>query len=624
VTRSTILTILIVVLAFTNLSLADAKKSDRPNILWITCEDISPNLGCYGDSYAVTPHLDSLAERSVRYTNAFAPIGVCAPARSTIITGMYACSIGTHHMRCKGVLPAGVKCFPEYLQALGYYCTNNVKTDYNFNHPKSAWNESSRKAHWRNRKTGQPFFSVFNFTITHESRIRLPEKKLRTQTKHFPPKQRYDPAKAPLPPYHPDTPEVRHDWARYYDNITVMDLHVADLLEQLQQDGLADETIVFFYSDHGAGMPRSKRWLYDSSLRVPLMIHFPEKYRHLAPSEPDSTTDRLVSFVDFAPTVLSLAGAEIPAHMQGKAFLGQQATAPRQYIFGFRDRMDERTDMLRCVRDHRYKYIRNYMPYLPYFQHQYLDYQAQMPTMRIWQQLADEGKLTDPQAQFMTMTKPSEELYDTQADPWEINNLAADPEHRVELDRLRHALRIWMHEIRDLGLLSEADLRTRFDGQSPYDAVRKDPSSYPFERIQNAAILAAEMKLVYAETLTALLKDPDSAVRYWAALGLGALSVKAQSATEALLTALKDPSPSVRLVAAEAVAGLGQEEEALPVLIVGLKHNNKWVRLQAAQILDRLDDKARPALAAMQHGCSDDKKEYVTRVLKHAIPQIEH
>ena len=611
-----------VVLAYPGLALANAKKPGPPNILWITCEDISRNLGCYGDSYAVTPHLDGLAARSVRYTHAFAPIGVCAPARSTLITGMYACSIGTHPMRCKGTLPAGVRCFPEYLKDIGYYCSNNVKTDYNFNHPKSAWDESSRRAHWRKRDKGQPFFSVFNLTTTHESRIRLPEEKIRKQTTHFPPKQRHDPVQAPLPPYHPDTPEVRRDWARYYDNITVMDLQVADLLLQLEQDGLADDTIVFFFSDHGAGMPRSKYWLYDSSLRVPLIVHFPAKFRHWAPSEPGTATDRLVSFVDFAPTVLSLAGAAIPAHMQGQAFLGKRVSKPRAYIFGFRDRMGPRTDMIRCVRDQRYKYLRNYMPYLPYFQHQYPAYHMMIPTMRVWQQLADENKLTGPQAQFMTMTKPSEELYDTQADPWEVHNLASDPDHRAVLERMRHAMRVWMHEIRDLGLLPEADLRTRFDGKPPYDAVRQEPSCYPFGRIQNAAHLAAEMKPEYADTLIALLKNPDAAVRYWAVLGLGALGDKARSAVESLRVALQDTSPSVHLGAAEALVGLGQEEEALLVLIEGLEHDNQWVRLHAAQILDRLDDRARPALAAMKQA-RRQKDEYATQVLDYAIQQME-
>ncbi|HEX7899837.1 MAG TPA: sulfatase, partial [Planctomycetota bacterium] len=244
---------------------------ERPNILWITCEDISPNLGCYGDAYAVTPHIDALAKEGVRYTKAFAPIGVCAPSRSTLILGVMAPSVGSQLMRCKATLPGAVRCFPSYLD--GYYRTNNVKTDYNFEAPKGTWDESSAKAHWRNRKPGQPFFSVFNFTSCHESQIRQPEASYRKRMEGIEP---HDPAKAPIPPYHPDTPETRRDWARYADMITFMDREVGKVLRELEEDGLAKNTIVFYFSDHGAGMPRSKRWLYDSSLRVPMIVRFPD------------------------------------------------------------------------------------------------------------------------------------------------------------------------------------------------------------------------------------------------------------------------------------------------------------------------------------------------------------
>src|SRR4051812_14590178 len=284
---------------------AGAVAARRPNILWITCEDISPNLGCYGDTYAVTPNLDRLAAQGVRYTAAFAPIGVCAPSRSSLITGMYAPSLGSQHMRCQAKLPPEIECFPEYLRRAGYYCTNNVKTDYNFKH-KGTWDESSNKAHWRNRGKGQPFFSVFNFVTSHESQIRLAEPAYRKRTADFTPRERHDPARAPIPPYHPDTPEVRQDWARYYDMITFMDKQIGEILRQLDEDGLADDTIVFYFSDHGAGMPRSKRWLYDSSTRVPLIVRFPGRLAAQAPGSPGTATDRLVSFVDFGPTVLSL------------------------------------------------------------------------------------------------------------------------------------------------------------------------------------------------------------------------------------------------------------------------------------------------------------------------------
>jgi len=456
----------------------------RPNILWITCEDISPNLGCYGDTYARTENLDRLAAHGVRYTNAFAPIGVCAPARSTLITGVWPTKLGTHNMRCSMTIPPKIRCFTTYLRRAGYYCSNNVKTDYNFKTPPDAWDESSRKAHWRKRKPGQPFFSVFNFTTTHESRIRRPEAEFARLTSRLRPDQRHDPARAPVPPIHPDTPEVRRDWARYYDLITALDIQVADLLAELEADGLADETIVFFFSDHGAGMPGYKRWLWDSGIHVPLIIRVPEKYRHLAPDPPGTVTDRLVSFIDFAPTVLSLAGVPIPDHMDGRPFLGPQAGTPRRYIYAFRDRMDERYDCIRAVCGKRYHYIRNFLPQLPYAQ--YLSYQYETPTMQVWQRLADEGKLVGPQRRYFQPTKPAEELYDVSTDPHMIHNLAGDPKHAGALERMRSELFRWMSSTRDLGLMPEYEIHRRSDGTTPYE-MRLDPAAYPFDRVLKAA-----------------------------------------------------------------------------------------------------------------------------------------
>ena len=598
-----------------------ADTPGRPNIVWITCEDISPNLGCYGDDYAVTPNLDRLATQGVRYTSAFAPIGVCAPSRSSLITGMYAPSLGSQHMRCQGTLPDSVKCFPQYLRRAGYYCTNNVKTDYNFKYDPAAWDESSARAHWRKRGEGQPFFSVFNFVSSHESQIRLPEAQFRERTAGFTPRERHDPARAPIPPYHPDTPEVRRDWARYADMITFMDRQAGGVLKQLDDDGLAGDTIVFFFSDHGAGMPRSKRWLYDSSTRVPLIVRFPERYAGLAPGKPGTTTDRLVSFVDFGPTVLALAGADVPSHMQGKPFLGAWAAGPRRYVYGFRDRMDERTDLIRSVRDERYKYIRNYMPQLPWFGSQHISYMHEMPTMRVWQRLADAGELAGTPSVFMAPEKPMEELYDTRADPWEVRNLADSPEHRDALERLREARRAWQEEVVDLGLLPEADLRTRFGGEAPYAAVRRDPGSYPLRRIADAADLANRREPSALPKLVGLLSDGDPAVRYWAAVGIGSLGTDSALAAKSMAGALADPSATVRVAAADALCRIGQVDRALPTLVAGLKDVNPWVRLQSIQVLDRLGDAARPALEALKAARADGN-EYVVRVAEHAVGQL--
>lgn len=429
---------------------ATAQDVDRPNILWITVEDISPDLGCYGDEYAVTPRLDRLAREGVRYLNAFGHAGVCAVNRTGIITCMYPTTIGTQHMRCKGVPPAYVKCFTEYLRAAGYYCTNNVKTDYNFDAPVTAWDENSRTADWRGREPGQPFFSVINLTTTHESQIRLPAEKFAQRNAELTAEERHDPNKAVLPPYYPDTPVVRHDWANYYDLITVMDHQVGEILDRLDSDGLADETIVFYYSDHGRGLPRAKRWLYDSGMQIPLIIRWPDK--HAA----GEVNDELVAMIDFGPTVLSLAGVPIPDYMQGQAFLGDQKAPPREYIYGARDRMDETYDIIRAVRDKRFKYLRNYEPEKTYAQP--IAYMDQMPTMQELRRLNAEGRLDPIQALFFRPTKPREELFDTVNDPHEVNDLAGSPEYADVLERMRAVHERWREETGDLGLIPEAEL----------------------------------------------------------------------------------------------------------------------------------------------------------------------
>lgn len=449
------------VLARLPLKAGELPPSERPNFLWISTEDISPDLGCYGDSYSVTPNIDRFAARGVRYTSAFSHSGVCAPTRSGIITGMYPTTIGTHQMRCQGVPPADVKCFSEYLRTAGYYCTNNSKTDYQFAPPFTAWDESSRKAHWRNRGAGQPFFAVINFTISHESQIRNYSESHQQRLASLKPGERHDPAQAQLPPYYPDTPLVRKDWAQYYDNITLMDHMVGEVLAQLEEDGLAEDTIVWFWGDHGRGLPRAKRWIYDSGLQVPLIIRVPAKYRQLALHDhtqtlaPGSVNDDLVAFIDFAPTMLSLAGVRIPGHIQGRAFLGSQKAPAREAIFAARDRMDEAYDLIRAVRDKRYKYIRNYMSHLTYGQD--LEYMNLMPTMQELRRLHKEGQLTGAERQYFRETKPVEELYDIVNDPHEVHNLADDPKNKKVLKRMRKLHEQWVLNTGDMGLIPEPE-----------------------------------------------------------------------------------------------------------------------------------------------------------------------
>lgn len=560
----------------------------RPNILWITCEDMGPHLGAYGDRYATTPNLDTLASRGLLYRYAWSNGPVCAPARTAIISGMYPQSTGAEHMRSLTRLPSFARMYPQYLREAGYYTTNNSKEDYNLEKPGVVWDDSSKNGHWRNRGRGQPFFSIFNFTTTHESQIRRRPHNLV-----------HNPAEVRLPEYHPDTPEVRQDWAQYYDNITTMDQQAGRVLGELQEDGLSEDTIVFFYGDHGSGMPRSKRWPYNSGCHVPLIVHIPEKYRRLAPPDyfPGGATDRLVSFVDLAPTVLSLAGIRPPAHMQGTAFMGEYMGPEPAYLHGFRGRMDERYDMVRSVRDKRYVYIRNYMPHRIYGQ--FIAYMFETPTTAVWKSLYDQGKLNGPQRKFWE-TKPPEELYDLESDPDEVHNLAQSPEHQEILERLRKAQRDFALEVRDTGFLPEAEIHSRSSGSSPYEMAR-DGERYPLRRVLEMAEAASSLEEAQTPQLLAALKDPDSAVRHWAALGLlmrGERAVVANA--EALRKSLReDSSPYVRATAAEALGLHGGQEDrkqSLEVLIdlADLSKHGLFVALWALNSLDYLDERARP------------------------------
>ncbi len=427
----------------------------RPNILWISCEDMCPDMGCYGDAYARTPHLDRLAAQGARFDRAFAVTPVCAPCRSAIITAMYPSTIGSHHMRSSAVPPPYVKCFTEYLRAAGYWCTNDAKTDYNFPAPLTAWDECRKGADWRGRAPDEPFFAVINLEETHESQCWPIDGQLD-----------HDPARAVLPPYYPDTPTVRRNWARYYDQVTRMDAHVGRILRRLEDDGLADATVVFFWADHGRGLTRAKRWVYDSGLHVPLLVRWPGRIA------PGSARDDLVSLLDLGPTVLSLAGLQVPAHMQGRPFLGPAAGPPRDYVFATRDRMEEVYDMMRAVRDKRYKYIRNFQPEKPYAQP--IAYMDKMPMLQEMRRLHAEGRLQGPPALWFRPTKPPEELYDTLADPHEIRNLADAPDHQDVLKRMRGVLDAWMEETGDLGLVPEPELKERMRPGDVW-AVTADP-----------------------------------------------------------------------------------------------------------------------------------------------------
>jgi arylsulfatase A-like enzyme len=569
------------------------QSAKQPNILWLSCEDISPNLGCYGDQYAITPNLDRMASQGVLFNQAFVNAPVCSPSRTGIITGVYPQTLGAHFMYSKAKLPAHVTCFTKLLRAAGYYCTNKGKEDYLFFTPKDAWDESSGKAHWRKRKPGQPFFAVFNYVNTHQSQSFA--NMFGKLDSILGPAQRHDPAKAEVPPYLPDTPLVRRTLAHYHDCITVLDGLMASRLQELDDAGLTDDTIVFFWSDHGWGMPRGKMWLHDSGLRVPLIVRCGKNFRHLMPenlANPGTKTDQLVSLIDLAPTLLNLAGVQIPGYMQGEPFLGPNLPAPRRYIYGTRDRVGSYFDIARAVRDHRYKYIRNYLPHTPHFP--WNTYHDQMVALQEMRRLTAEGKLTDPAARLMEPTRAAEELYDTLADPHEVHNLVNSPNHREILERLRKEHVAWMMSIRDMGLLPEGIMQDKAADDAPFDMARRE-GAFPRELIRETALLADRGSEVLPE-IQERLTHPDAAVRWWAVVALIRLGDKSPATVDALTATLKDASPSVRITAARALWRIDPDAHVLPTLTEALKIKSHPLRLRAVVLLHDMGEQARPAL----------------------------
>lgn len=466
-------------------------------------------------------------------------------------------------------MPPGITMFPALMRQAGYYCTNNHKEDYNLETPSGVWDASSRTAHYENRNPGQPFFAVFNATVSHESAIR----NHRGDPVH-------DPATAPVPAYHPDTPLVRRDWAIYYDSVTAADAIAGERLRELEQAGLADSTIVFYWADHGSGMPRHKRWPSDSGLRVPLVIYIPPAYAHLRPADwqAGAATQRRVHFVDFAPTMLSLIGMEPPAWMQGHAFLGDFAGQEQAYLHGFRGRMDERDDLVRSVTDGRYVYIKNYMPHLSQGQH--VTYQMETPTTRQWRALYDEGQLTAAQSRFWTVPKDPEELYDLLEDPDEVNDLAGSAAHADLLQQFRQAHREHVMRVRDLGFMPEATRQELLRGQTPYE-LAGDDQRYPLEAIFAAAQLASAIDDRRPETLAQLVRlttAADASLRYWGVMGLlmRGGEVVSTHASE-LSDRLGDDSAAVKVAAARALAQFGRGAAAEQATALLLQHAD-WSR----------------------------------------------
>ncbi len=567
--------------------LTAAPLRPRPNILWVSCEDTGPQIGCYGDSHSITPNIDRLAREGIRYTNAHTVAGVCAPSRSGIITGMYPTTLGSQYMRCRVQLPDFVRCFTAYLRDEGYYCTNNAKTDYNFEPPKDSWDESSRKAHWKNRPKDKPFFAVFNIETTHEGRVRMRGAEYEKEIARLKAGERRDPRSLPLPPYYPDTEPSRRDWANYYELITAMDYQVGDRLREIEEAGLLENTIVFFWGDHGVGLPRAKRWLYEASTHVPLVARIPAKFRAGWQGRPGWADTQLVSFIDLAPTMLNLAGVPIPEHMQGRAFLGPRLAPERTYVYAARDRMDERYDSVRMVRGRRYRYLRNYTPQVPYAQH--TNYMEQGFIMKELRRLAAEGKLPEAARSFMAERKAVEELYDVERDPYETRNLADIPDYGRILADMRAAQERWAMETRDVGLIPEPIVAEREQKYGTrYAMLHRGDSQQYLSRLRQVVD-----KVNRGENVARALTDVDPAIRYWAVLG-----------SDKVKSMLEDPDPVVRIAA-------GRKLGDVSVIAAELTNQNEWTRLHAAIALDEMG-----ASEALQPALKDENN-YVRRVAEH-------
>jgi len=612
---------------------AFARADELPNFLWITCEDISPYLGCYGCDVAHTPNLDSMAAEGIRFTRAYANAPVCAVARSALLTGMHSCTLGTHQMRSQAQLPDSIPAYPKILRDAGYYCTNNSKEDYNSNFIRNpaVWNESSKTAHYKNRPPDQSFFAVFNITVTHESQLKGERIDRYVASKQIPPTPRINPDTVQLPPYHPDLPEIREDWARLHDLITLMDRRVGKLLAELERKGVADDTIVFFYSDHGGQLARSKRYIYNVGTQVPLLVRFPKKWQHLAPAEPGSEVSRLVSFVDLPKTVLSMAGLRPPERMQGHVFLGPHAEAPPDTVFFYRDRMAERYDFSRAVTGGRWYYIRNFTPHRPRGRDARYGFTVQA-NWNAWERHYDTGKCDPIQSQFF-QPKPVAELFDTQEDPWHVQNLAERPEHAETLQRLENDLDRWMIETRDLGLIPEPmfselagpnkGFRTLYEyGQSNH---------YPVARLLSVAKPTSRGDPESVPTYLGYLQDDHPVARYWGAYGLFLVRSDSADVQRTLKETISDDAMAAnRIMAAQALGVSGDPDTAFNAIRREIgKTEDGYVflfalnALQYSHTADRLtkQDWQRFEVIASAERSGTDRYgwEYAQRLIKDAI-----
>lgn len=560
---------------FVLLSLVAIKSTfavERPNVVWLVSEDNSIHfMKLFHEHGAETPRIAQLAAHGLIYDHAFSNAPVCSVARTTLATGCYGPRIGTqYHRRSVEVpMPDGVRMFPEYLRNAGYYTANNRKTDYNATAGKNVWDESSGKASWRARKEGQPFFYMESFAVCHESSLHFSPKIMASE------KTSTDPDSVFVAPYHPDTPTFRYTYARYYDRMMQMDQQIGNVVDELTKDGLLEDTFIFYFGDHGGVLPRGKGYAYESGLHVPLVVRVPDRWKHLVDAEIGGRQQGFVSFVDFGPTVLNLAGVEVPSGVDGQPFLGEGVTQlevdQRDEAFGYADRFDEKYDFVRTLRKGRFEYVRNYQPFNP--DGLYNFYRYKMLAYQEWRELFDAGKLNDVQSHFFR-ARPAEQLFDIEADPHEVNDLSKNPEYADSLKTLRASLVAREKAMPDLSFYPESVLAEKAFGNPVAFGQRMQDD---IGKLVDIADLSLESFNTAKGRIAAALESADPMTRYWGLIVCSAHGAAAETFVEkAKQIAENDEVILVRIRAAEFL-GLLRAAEPQAVFAKALQESDSGI-----------------------------------------------
>ncbi|WP_299664596.1 sulfatase [uncultured Polaribacter sp.] len=570
---------------------------EKPNILWITIEDTSPQfIGVYGNKNASTPNIDKLAIEGIRFTNAFSTGTVCSPSRSTIITGIPTYKMGTGNHRSNYPIPEFIHGFPYYLKQQGYYTSNNVKTDYNIANEKDfikeAWDESSGKATWANREDkNQPFFSVFNYAASHQSRtMSMPFNWYKKYVwDYLSEEDRIGDNEFEMPPFYKDTPEMRKQFARVYNSIKLTDNRIGELLKKLEDDNLTENTIIFFYADHGEGMPRGKTNGINYGYRVPFIIKFPEKFKHLSPwGKAGTVSSELINFEDLAPTIISLADGKVPEYLKGRALIGKNRDKERDHLLLSTDRADNGSDLVRTITDGRFVYSRNFMPFMPEMRYiRYLEIAEITQQMRLDYK---NNQLNSIQKSLFNQ-RSTEVLYDIENDSWETKNLIHNLKYKSVLKKMRKQLTEDVLKAKDIHFATEYEIGLISKTTTPYE-YRLDDEKYPFKKIYKVAMLSGEKGNKIAKKQIKLLKNNNKIIRYWAVVGLMSQKKEILNCYQKELTkALEDSYPPVAITTAAILYENFQDKKSEGILLKFSKSDNMDLALMTINYLLYVDDK---------------------------------